>query len=250
MDMNGMTVVITGAGRGIGAQAARSFSAAGARVALLARTAGEINDLAAEIGDNALPVQCDVSDYSQAQAAMAATVAAFGGLDVLVNNAGVIQPISQLAASDPEIWAQSVNINLTGVYFCIRAALPHMLAAQRGSVLTLSSGAAHSPVEGWSQYCSSKAGVAMLTRCLDKEERENGIRAIGLSPGTVATQMQRDIKASGINPVSRLDWSDHISPDWPARALLWMCTPEADDFLGGEVSLKDETIRRRIGLIT
>ncbi len=250
MDMNGTTVVITGAGRGIGAQAARSFSAAGARVALLARTAGEINDLAAEIGDNALPIPCDVSDYAQVQAAMAATVAAFGGLDVLVNNAGVIQPISRLAASDPAIWAQSVNINLTGVYFCIRAALPHMLAAQGGSVLTLSSGAAHSPVEGWSQYCSSKAGVAMLTRCLDKEERENGIRAIGLSPGTVATQMQRDIKASGINPVSRLDWSDHISPNWPARALLWMCTPEADDFLGREVSLKDEVIRRRIGLIT
>jgi hypothetical protein len=72
---------------------------------------------------------------------------------------------------------------------------------------------------------------------------------MGLSPGTVATQMQREIKASGINPVSQLDWSAHIPPDWPARALVWMCTPDADDFLGQEISLRDEAIRRRAGLI-
>ncbi|MBT8475087.1 MAG: SDR family NAD(P)-dependent oxidoreductase, partial [Alphaproteobacteria bacterium] len=95
----------------------------------------------------------------------------------------------------------------------------------------------------------SKAGAAMLTRCLDKENGESGIRAMGLSPGTVATQMQRDIKASGINPVSQLDWSDHIPPEWPAEALLWMCSPEADEFVGSEISLRDEDIRRRIGLV-
>lgn len=89
----------------------------------------------------------------------------------------------------------------------------------------------------------------MLTACLDKEERENGIRAMGLSPGTVATQMQREIKASGINPISRLNWEDHIAADWPARTLLWMCSPDADDFIGNEVSLRDESIRRRVGLI-
>ncbi|MGJ8611706.1 MAG: short-chain dehydrogenase, partial [Octadecabacter sp.] len=70
-----------------------------------------------------------------------------------------------------------------------------------------------------------------------------------LSPGTVATDMQRDIKASGINPVSQLDWSDHIPAEWPAQALLWMCTPDADEFLGDDVSLRDEGIRKRVGLI-
>ena len=88
----------------------------------------------------------------------------------------------------------------------------------------------------------------MLTRCLDKENRDDGIRAIGLSPGTVATQMQREIKSSGINPVSQLDWADHIPADWPARALLWMCSSEADAFLGQEISLRDETIRSQVGL--
>ena len=89
----------------------------------------------------------------------------------------------------------------------------------------------------------------MLTQCLDKEEAENGIRAIGLSPGTVATQMQKEIKASGINPVSQLDWDVHIPADWPARALLWMCSSEADEWCGREISLRDEDIRRRVGLI-
>lgn len=90
----------------------------------------------------------------------------------------------------------------------------------------------------------------MLTRCLDKENRGDGIRAIGLSPGTVATEMQREIAASGINPVSQLDWSVHIPADWPARCLLWMCGPDADGYLGGEISLRDEGVRRAVGLIS
>jgi len=104
--------------------------------------------------------------------------------------------------------------------------------------------------ESWSERlsCASKAGAAMLTACLHLEEGHHGIRAMGLSPGTVATQMQREIKGSGINPVSQLDWSAHIPADWPARTLLWMCGAEADPFLGTEISLRDEDIRKRVGL--
>lgn len=72
---------------------------------------------------------------------------------------------------------------------------------------------------------------------------------MGLSPGTVATQMQREIKSSGINPISKLEWEDHIPADWPARALLWMCSPEADDFIGTEISLRDDAVRKRVGLV-
>ena len=72
---------------------------------------------------------------------------------------------------------------------------------------------------------------------------------MGLSPGTVATQMQAEIKESGINQVSKLDWSVHIPADWPARALLWMCGNEANEFIGKEVSLRDEIIRRKVKLI-
>ncbi len=249
MDLTGKTVLITGASRGIGAAAARACVAAGASVALTARTDSAIGDLAGELGASALAIPCDVRRYWEVETAVKATVEAFGSLDVLINNAGVIEPIAHLALSDPEGWGTAIDINLKGVYHGMRAAVPVMLNQSGGTVLTVSSGAAHGPVEAWSHYCASKAGAAMLTRCLDKEHRAQGIRAIGLSPGTVATEMQREIKASGVNPVSKLDWTDHIPPEWPARALVWMASADADAWLGEEISLRDEAIRKRLGLV-
>ena len=130
----------------------------------------------------------------------------------------------------------------------MRAAIPLMKRQGGGTVITVSSGAAHNPLEGWSAYCAGKAGAAMLTRAAHLEEAPNGLRIMGLSPGTVATDMQVRIKASGINPVSQLEPSVHIPADWPAKALLWMCGPDADEFLGQEISLRDEAIRRRVGV--
>jgi NAD(P)-dependent dehydrogenase (short-subunit alcohol dehydrogenase family) len=142
-----------------------------------------------------------------------------------------------MESADPEAWGQVIDINLKGVFHGMHAVLPVMLGQGGGSIITISSGAAHNPLEGWSHYCASKAAVAMLTRCLHLEHGAAGIRAMGLSPGTVATQMQKEIKASGVNPVSQLDWSDHIPPEWPAVALSWMCSPESDGHLGEEISL-------------
>lgn len=248
-DLQGKTVMITGASRGIGAAAAHAFARAGANVALVARSEDAIADLAGEIGENAIAIPCDVSRYWEVEKAVDATVQTFGGLDVLINNAGVIEPISHLATSDPEGWGHAIDINLKGVYHGMRAVLPLMIEAGAGTILTVSSGAAHNPVEAWSHYCASKAGAAMLTANADLETRDKGLRIMGLSPGTVATQMQREIKSSGINPISQLEWTDHIPPDWPARCLLWMCSADSDAFLGQEISLRDEAIRRRVGLL-
>lgn len=247
-EMTGKTVVITGASRGIGAAAARAFSGAGANVALLARGREAIADLAGELGAAAIAIPCDVSRYWEVEAAIDATLGAFGQLDVLINNAGVIEPISPLAGADPALWGQAIDINLKGVFNGMRAAMPVMLRAGGGTILTVSSGAAHGPMEGWSSYCASKAGAAMLTRCADEEGRAAGLRVMGLSPGTVATGMQREIRASGVNPVSQLDWETHIPPEWVARTLLWMCGPSADTRLGHEVSLRDTDVRAAVGL--
>jgi NAD(P)-dependent dehydrogenase (short-subunit alcohol dehydrogenase family) len=248
MGMIGKTVMITGASRGIGAETARVFAKAGANVVLLARSQDAIGDLAGEIGQKAMAIPCNVARFGEMASAVETALQAFGSLDVLINNAGVIEPISHLAVSDPDEWGQVIDINLKGVYNGIRAVLPVMKGAGGGSILTISSGAAHHAIEAWSHYCASKAAVNMLGRCVHLEEATNGIRAIGLSPGTVATQMQREIKASGINPISELAWEDHIPADWPARALLWMCSADADKYCGEEISLRDAKTRQAIGL--
>jgi len=248
MTLQGKCVLITGSSKGIGAAAARAFAKAGANVALAARNGDAIADLAGEIGPSAIAIPCDVSRYWEVEAAVAACHTAFGQLDVLINNAGVIEPIAPLSEVEPDIWGHAIDINLKGVFNGMRAALPDMIERGSGTILTVSSGAAHNALEGWSAYCASKAGAAMLTRCADHEARPAGIRVMGLSPGTVATDMQREIKQSGINPVSALDWSDHIPADWPAKALVWMCSTDADEFLGQELSLRDAGLRRRIGL--
>ncbi|MDE1131293.1 MAG: SDR family oxidoreductase [Ascidiaceihabitans sp.] len=249
MNVAGKTVVITGASRGIGAEAARVFAAAGANVALIARNSDAIEKLAAEIGEQAIGLTCDVASYASVEGAIAKAKETFGSVDILINNAGVIEPIAHLASANPDEWGTVIDINLKGVFNGMRAVLPMMIASGGGSILTISSGAAHGPVEAWSHYCASKAAVKMLTECVHKENGADSIRAIGLSPGTVATQMQVEIKASGINPVSQLDWDVHIPADWPARALLWMCGSDADQYCGQELSLRDEDLRKRVGLI-
>ncbi|RPE64839.1 NADP-dependent 3-hydroxy acid dehydrogenase YdfG [Pacificibacter maritimus] len=249
-DLTGKTALITGASRGIGAQTAKTFVAAGAKVALLARNANDLTSLMQDLGANAFAAPCDISDPTALKSAISDSVDALGPIDILINNAGSIEPISKLVEADYDAWSRAIDINLKAVFHAMSIIVPDMVKRGGGTVLTVSSGAAHGPVEGWSAYCASKAGAAMLTRMLDLEERSSGIRAIGLSPGTVATDMQRQIKRSGINPVSRLDWDDHIPAEWPAKALLWMCGTKADSHLGQELQLRDETLRRKIGVIT
>lgn len=247
-DLTGKTALITGASRGIGEATARRFAEAGANVVLTARSADDIERIAGEIGARASAFPCDVSRYDAVKAAVDHAVAHFGGLDILIGNAGVVEPISLLASSDTEAWGHAIDINLKGVYHGMRAAMPIMQEAGGGTIITISSGAAHNALEGWSAYCASKAGAAMLTTAAHTEGAAHGLRVMGLSPGTVATQMQREIKASGINPVSELDWSDHIPPEWPAETLLWMCGAEADAYLGQELALRDEGLRKKVGL--
>lgn len=250
-DLTGKTAIITGASRGIGASSARAFAQAGANVALLARTENAVSDLARELqdtGHKAIGIACDVSDYSAVAAAVAETGEKLGPVDILINNAGILEPIGFMVDLDPEDWHRVIDINVKGVFNGMRAVMPGMLKRGGGTIITVGSGAAHGPMEGWAHYCTSKAAALMLTRAGDRETGDI-ITHINLSPGTVATEMQVAIKASGINPVAQLDPSVHIPADWPARAMVWLSGPDGREFAGQEVSLRDEAIRRRAGLI-
>lgn len=248
IDLTGRTALVTGASRGIGAATARRLHAAGANVVLAARTMADIEVIAADLGERAMAVACDVADWGSVRGAVEAATERFGAPDVLVNNAGAMDPIARIEDADPVAWAAAVNVNLTGVLHTVRAALPGMKARGRGTIVNISSGAATSALEGWSHYCASKAGALMLTRCIHLEEAGNGVRVVGLSPGTVATDMQRTIQASGVNPVSKLDWDRHIPPEWVGEAVAWLLTDAAREWDGGDFSLKNDAGRDAVGL--
>ena len=250
-ELNGKVALVTGGGRGIGAAIAETLAAEGAEVVVTARTLAACEDVAEGIrgrGGRAKALDCDVAEPEQVEKLVAATGDAFGPVDLLINNAGVVQPIGRLADCAPEPWLANLRINLGGAFLVARAVLPAMLEKGAGIIVNISSGAAHQPLEGWSAYCAAKAGLAMLTRSLHLEYGGRGVRVFGFGPGVVDTEMQVEIRASGINQVSQLPRESLASPERPAKAVAWLCRREADDLTGQELSIRDEALCRRAGL--
>ena len=249
--MQDTVVLITGASKGIGAATARHLATLGAKLVLVARSKPELDKLAKNLranGAEALAVACDVSRFEDVQTAVHLAEQTFGRLDVLINNAGLIDPIRRIEDSDPTDWSAVVDVNLKGAYYAIRAASPVMVAQRGGTIINISSGAATSALEGWSHYCATKAALLSLTRCAQVELGPKGVTVVGLSPGTVATDMQTSIRASGVNPVSRLSPDAHIPPEWVAQAIAYLCMDGAAEHAGTDFSLKTEDGRRQAGL--
>ena len=252
-DLTGRAALVTGAARGIGRATAVRLVRAGAHVALTGRSEASLTGAVAEARSVAgadarmIALACDVTDFEAVRHAVQEAHRAFGRLDVLVNNAGVIEPIADLADGDPSAWARAVHTNLLGPYHGLRAALPVMAARGEGTVLTISSGAANSALRGWSAYCTTKAAAKKLTECAAKEAPP-GVRVVGLSPSTVATDMLRTIKASGVGPVAALDWDAHVPPEWAAEAVLHLCGPAGDRHAGTDFSIKTPEGRAEVGL--
>ncbi|HUB43551.1 MAG TPA: SDR family oxidoreductase [Acetobacteraceae bacterium] len=247
----GKAIIVTGASRGIGAAAAAALARSGAHLMLTARDAGQLDAVAQTVvrdGGIAATTACDVSDWTSVQRLAEATQRRFGRIDALINNAGVIEPIASIAESDPAAWARNIQINLVGAYHAVRAVLPAMIAAGGGTIVNVSSGAAHNPLEGWSAYCSAKAGLAMLTRAVAQEHAAQGIRVFGFQPGTTDTDMQVLIRASGVNPISKIPRENLTPVAHPAAAIVYLCSSAADDLAGKEFSLRDEAFRSRLDL--
>jgi NAD(P)-dependent dehydrogenase (short-subunit alcohol dehydrogenase family) len=231
-------VVITGASRGIGAAAASAFARNGARVFALSRS----GTLAPDSPTNVTALVCDVSEPESVRRAFGAIHAEVGGVRVLVNNAGAIEPIGKIGVVDVSAWASVIRANLEGAFYCIHASLPAMIAAGGGIIINISSGAASRPLEGWSAYCASKAGLAMLTRSVHEEHGANGIACVGFRPGVVDTTMQSAIRQSGINAVSRIPRADLRSPASVADAILWLGMGGAQAMSGTEVAIDDAAV--------
>ena len=240
----GRVAIVTGGTAGIGLEIARTLVARGAKVAIGGRRNVEEYDSLSHEGF--LIGQLNVCDSDSVRGFVDRVTAHYGKPDILVNSAGVSVHHEVCDHSD-EDWNLVIETNLNGPFKMIRACLPSMLAGSWGRIVNIASTAANTAVSTHAAYCASKAAAAMMTSSLHLEYGCHGISSMGLSPGTVATQMQRDIKASGMNPVSELDWSDHVPPSWPAKAMVYMCE-NAKQFAGQELALRDPDLRKAIGV--
>ena len=164
-DLASKVAIVTGASREIGAATARLLAERGVKVLLVASSPEHLDRTTQNLIDEGLQVASIVADvgcYDDMAGAVSECLQYFGRLDILINNAGTIKPISHILDSNPVEWSRAIDVNLKGVYFVLRAALPQMISNGGGTVINLSSGAANHALEEWSQYCASKAALQRL----------------------------------------------------------------------------------------
>jgi len=242
------TVLVFGASRGLGQAIALALANLGFQVGVGCRRMSDAETVAGLIrtqGGEALPLAVDVSDYAQVAAAVTAAADWSGPLAGAVNNAGIIEPIGHVADVDPASWANLITVNLVGAFNGVHAVLPRL--APGGVIVNISSGAASSPLEGWSAYCASKAGLAMLTRSIHHEYGDR-VRVYGFRPGVVDTGMQAEIRASKINPVSELPRSSLMKPEIPAAGVAWLLRHRPAVLAGQELDIRDPDFQHRAGI--
>ena len=198
MRLEGKSVIVTGAGRGIGRAIALAFAAEGASVCCAARTEAQVRAVADEIaaaGGRALAAATDVSDWDSVRAMVDATVAEFGGLDIAVLNAGVLlddgRTLEESVIAD---WRRTIEVNLIGAYLCAKAVIPPLKARGQGKIIVTGSGNGHHARVRGSSYGASKAGLWMVTRILAEELLEYNIDVNEIVPGPVYTELTRELQ--------------------------------------------------------
>jgi 3-oxoacyl-[acyl-carrier protein] reductase len=187
--------IITGAGRGIGRAIARAYAQAGAAVVCSARSVAEITETArliTEAGERAIAHATDIADYDSVVALFQRASDEFGGVDIVVANAGVALEQHRIEDSDPALWRKTIDINLTGAYHTAHAAIPHLRKRGAGKIIMVGSGQRNRATPGFSSYSRSKSGMWLLTQSLAVELNEYNISVNELIPGPVKTDMTRD----------------------------------------------------------
>ena len=219
-DLTGRTILVTGAGKGIGAELVRLLHENGATVYAGVYPVDSAEDL--PVGVTILTL--DVTSPADVDAAITRISAETGRLDVLVNNAGVINPIGPLATLATDDLAPAFAVNVMGVHRMSVAALP-LLRAAKGTILNAGTGAATTAMEGWTAYCTTKAGMQMLTRMMALELAADGLRIYFLGIPPTDTAMQAKIRASGLNPISQIPQGKLVPARVPASCMAHLCGP-------------------------
>lgn len=219
-------VLVTGANRGLGEAIARGLDALGHRTVLVGRDEAALTRLARELSSAQVLAQ-DLAETEQLAALVETAASKLGGLDGLVNNAGVIEPMGTLDQLEPAAWERAMRINLSAPAMLMAAALPYLRRSRAGRIVNISSGAAVKPTPGWGAYCTAKAGLLALASVVAAEEKE--VACFSLRPGVIDTGMQQEIRESQAMPKAAharfldLHQQGKLEPaEVPAKAAIWL----------------------------
>jgi len=254
--LEGQVAIITGASRGIGRATALMLAQAGAAVVLAARSGQDIQTLAEEIkanGGQALAIPTDVTSKTDVDWLLTSTMRAFKRVDILVNNAAVLQPVGKIWEVNVNDWQKLLQINVIGPFLCARAVLPHMVERGTGRIINISSGAANGNTPGWSAYCTSKAALNRFSGVLAAEVAHTDIEVSVVGPGTTDTAMQAEIREVDQNAFSRVDYFRQLHatgqlylPEEPAQLIVWLASDYGQGHNGAILNLDDATLREKL----
>ncbi|SPE33460.1 Short-chain dehydrogenase/reductase SDR [Candidatus Sulfopaludibacter sp. SbA3] len=245
------SVLITGAGRGIGKRLAMGFAQAGARVGLLGRSGAELDLAKLEIeqaGGNALRLRADVRDLEQLAAAVDRMRVVFGGLDVLIAAAGVPGPIGPLLSTKPKVWNEAIDVNLIGVVNACRAALPPMVEKRCGKVILIAGGGASASRPNFTAYAASKAALVRFAECLADEVRDANVQVNAMIPGGSYTYMTDEILNAGEEKAGRkeIEEAQQIritggeSPERQTQLALFLASERSNHVSGKLIHVNDD----------
>ncbi len=240
-ELAGQRALVTGGGRGIGRAIALALSEAGARVAVAARTADQVDDTLQMLragGAEAIGLEIDVADSGSVTTAMEQLAKQWGGVDILVNNAGVLGPIGRTDQIEADQWLQTVQTNLGGCFLCTHACLPGMIDQGAGKIINLSGGGASSARPLFSAYAASKAAIVRFTETLAAEVESLGIRVNAIAPGAVNTQMTQATAMAGAAAgdeamaAAKQLLEGGVDPARPAQLVRFLASARSDGISG------------------
>lgn len=245
------SVLITGAGRGIGKRLAIGFAEAGARVALLARSQAELDLAKLEIeqaGGNALRLRADVRDLEQMSTAVDRVRTVFGSLDILIAAAGVTGPIGSLLSVKSKAWNETIDINLVGVVNSCRAVLPPMVEKRSGKIIVIAGSGATTSRPNFSAYAASKAAVVRFAECLADEVRDHNVQVNCIMPGAAHSNMTDEILHAGeeragareIEEAEHVRLTGGVPPEKQTQLALFLASESSNHISGKLIHVNDD----------